>query len=144
MGIGGTHMNIQSYQINNVLNVYKRQLSQGKSDHPRHAGNHEKTKDAVSISAEGKNQSIMEKVAASVLKKITSVDPGSEFGQEMIMQIQHAEKDHHRVPTDNAFVFKTIVGDNQKETRSIAVDNSQVLMDRLDELAKAAVNRIAE
>jgi hypothetical protein len=30
------------------------------------------------------------------------------------------------------------------ETRSIAVDNSQVLMNRLNELAKAAVNRKAE
>jgi hypothetical protein len=132
-------MYIQSYQIHNVLNVYKRQLSQVRPDHPRHVGSHDAKSDAVSISAEGKNQSVMEKVAASVLKKITNVDPGSAFSEEMIKQVQHSEKDRQQVQKNHAFIFNTIGGDNQKETRSIAVDNSQVLMERLDELAKAAV-----
>lgn len=137
-------MYIQSYQIHNVLNVYRKQLSQGQPDQPQHVGTHNTRSDSVRISAEGKNQSIMEKVAASVLKKITSVDPGSDFGQEMIKQVQNTEKDMHLVQKDSEFIFNTIVGNNQKETRSIAVDNSQVLMNRLDELAKAAVNRKAE
>jgi len=137
-------MHIQSYQIHNVLKVYRRQLSQGKPDQPPHRGTHEIKSEAVTLSTEGKNQSIMEKVAASVLKKVTNLDPGSGFGQEMIKQIQHPEKVRHTVERDNAFIFNTIVGNNQKETRSIAVDNSQVLMSRLDELAKAAINRKAE
>jgi hypothetical protein len=107
-------------------------------------GTHDAKSDAITISTEAKNQSIMEKVAAGVLKKITNVDPGSNFGQEMIKQVQATQKDLDTVQKDNAFVFKTIVGDNQKETRSIAVDNSQGLMNRLDELAKAAINRKAE
>jgi hypothetical protein len=142
--IGGTHMYIQSYQIHNVLNVYRRQLSQGKADHPQHVGAHDAKSDSITISKEGKNQSIMEKVAAGVLKKITNVDPGSDFGQEMIKQVQNTQKDLHMAQKDNAFIFKTIVGNNQKETRSIAVDDSKGLMNRLDELAKAAVNRKAE
>lgn len=133
-------MHIQSYQIHNVLNVYKRQLSQAKPDHTRQVGSHDLKSDAVSISAEGKNQSVMEKVAASVLKKITNVDPGSNFSKEMIRQVQHAENDRQQVQKDHSFIFNTIVGDNRKETRSIAVDNSQGLMTRLDELAKAAIN----
>ncbi|WP_319404542.1 DVU0524 family FlgM-associated protein [uncultured Desulfosarcina sp.] len=137
-------MYIQSYQIHNVLNVYRRQLSQVKSDHLQQVGTHDAKSDAVTISKEGKNQTIMEKVAASVLKKITNVDPGSDFGQEMIKQIQNTEKDLHGAQKDNAFVFNTIVGDNQKETRSIAIDNSQGLMNQLDELAKAAIHRKAE
>ena len=68
-------MHIQSYQIHNVLNVYRRQLSQGKSSHPQQAGYpHATGSDAVTISAEGKNQSIMDKVADTVIKKITNVD----------------------------------------------------------------------
>jgi hypothetical protein len=62
----------------------------------------------------------------------------------MIKQVQVTRKDLHIAQKDNTFVFNTIVGDNQKETRSIAVDNSKGLMNRLDELAKAAVNRRAE
>ena len=137
-------MHIQSYQIHNVLKVYRRQLSKGKPDQPPHRGIRDTNSEAVTLSTEGKNQSIMEKVAASVLKKVTNVDPGSGFGQEMIKQIHNPEKDRHKVKRDNTFIFNTIVGNNQKETRSIAVDNSQVLMSRLDELAKAAINRKAE
>jgi hypothetical protein len=137
-------MYIQSYQIHNVLNVYRRQLSQVKSN-PSQQVAHQGTKpDAVTISAKGENQSIMEKVADNILKKITDIDPGSNFGQEMIKQVQHSEKDLHTGREDNTFIFNTIEGSNQKETRSIAVDNSQVLMNRLDELAKAAVKRRAE
>lgn len=136
-------MYIQSYQIHNVLNVYRRQLSQGKADQPQQVGTHDARTDAITISKEAKNQSIMEKVAAGVLKKITNVEPGSGFGQEMINQVKDSHRDLNMGQKDNAFVFNTIVGDNQKETRSIAVDDSQGLMNRLDELAKAAIDRKA-
>ncbi|MGA6927302.1 MAG: DVU0524 family FlgM-associated protein [Desulfosarcina sp.] len=136
-------MYIQSYQIHNVLNVYRRQLSQVNSASARPTGMHNDRSDAVA-SEHGKNQSIMEKVAARVLKKITSVDHGSAFGREMIKQVQHTPDDLTRIQNDNSFVFNTIEGDNHKETRSIAVDNSRGLMNRLDELAKAAIVRKAD
>ena len=136
-------MHIQSYQIHNVLNVYRRQLSQGQPvQSPQ--GNHSPQSESVTISTDGKNQSIMEKVAASVLKKITNVNPGSDFGQELINQVRDTPTDLTMGQKDNTFVFNTIVGDNQKEARSIAVDNSQGLMNRLDELAKASINRKAQ
>lgn len=137
-------MYIQSYQIHNVLNVYRRQLSQANSIPEGKSGPRHPRSDAVSISEHGKNQSIMEKVTASVLKKITNVDPGSEFSREMIKQVQHTPHDPHSIQRDKSFIFNTIIGDNQKETRSIAVDTSRGLMNRLDELARAAVSRKTE
>ena len=137
-------MNIQSYQVHNVLNVFRRQLSQVKSHHSQHGISHDAQSGTEAISAREKNQSIMEKVTANVLKKITSVDPGSDFGQEMIRQVRGTSQNPPNVQRDKAFTFNTIIENNQKETRSIAVDNSQTLMNRLDELAKAAVNRKAE
>ncbi|MFO7716886.1 DVU0524 family FlgM-associated protein [Desulfosarcina sp.] len=142
-GIGGAHMHIQSYQIHNVLNVYRRQLSQGKPGPTQHVS-HNRRSDSIRISAEAKNQSIMEKVTANVLKKITNVTSGSEFEQEMNKQIQNATTDLTNLQKENAFIFNTIEADNQKETRSIAVDDSQGLMNRLDELARKAVKRMAE
>jgi hypothetical protein len=59
----------------------------------------------------------------------------------MIRQVQNKEEEPPGTQKNNAFIFNTIVENNQKETRSIAVDNSQVLMNRLDELAKAAVKQ---
>ena len=137
-------MYIQSYQIHNVLNVYRRQLSQGNVNQPQQVGTHDVKSDEITISKAAKNQSILEKVAAGVLKKITNVDPESDFGQELINQVQDTQKNPNMSQKDNTFVFNTIVGGNHKETRSIAVDNSQGLMNQLDELAKAAINRKAE
>lgn len=132
-------MNIQSYQIHNVLNVYRRQLSQGKANQRSDSTDSGTKADSVTITAKGNNQSVMEKVAESVLKKITNIDPDSGFGQEMLNQAQHIDETHHGVEKENQFVFNTIAQNNQKETKSIAVDNSQNLMSRLDELAKAAI-----
>ena len=132
-------MHIQSYQIHNVLNAYRRHLSQTKPGQAPSPDSQHTKSDTVSISEEGKNQSIMEKVADNVLKKITNVGPESNFEQEMARQVQSSEDKHTLAEKENAFVFDTILENNQKETRSIAVDDSQVLMNRLNELAKAAV-----
>lgn len=137
-------MHIQRYQIHNVLNVYRRQLSQNKKDHSQHTGGHNATSDPVTVSAEGKSHSVMEKVAANVLKKITSIDPGADFGQEIVKQAKNTGKNLQQAQKSNTFIFNTIVGNNEKETRSIAVDNSQVLLNRLDKLAQAAVKGKAE
>jgi hypothetical protein len=144
MGIGGTQMQIQSYQIHNVLNVYRRQLSQGKSVRTQQTGVNALNPDPVSISSEGKSQAIMEKVADSVLKKITSVNPDAEFGEAAIKPPTPYGKDPGSATYDNQFVFNTIAKDNRLETRSIAFDDSQMLMRRLDELAKAAIGRQTE
>ena len=133
-------MHIQSYQIHNVLNVYRRQLSQAKPGQGQPTGSQHTKSDTVSISDEAKNQSIMEKVADNVLKKITNVDPESNFDQEMARQVTSNEDKDSLAETESTFVFNTIVENNQKETRSIAVDDTQVLMNRLNELAKAAVS----
>jgi len=134
-------MLIQSYQIHNVLNVYRRQLSQAKPNQAGNSDGRNSGSDTIQISVEGKSQSIMEKVADNVLKKITNVKPGFDFGQELAKKIQSDVDYASEVEKDNRFIFNTIEGGNRKETRSIAVDDSQVLMDRLNELAKAAVDR---
>ncbi len=133
-------MQIQSYQIHNVLNVYRRQLSQGKSKQVSKQMTGDTKADSVTISSKGNNQSVMEKVAANVLKKITNIDPNSGFNQEIHNQTQNVDEKSQWAGRENQFVFNTIAENNQKETRSIAVDNSQILMNRLDELAKAAIN----
>ena len=134
-------MQIQSYQIHNVLNVYRRQLSQGKPERPLQSGGNGTATDSISISPEGKNQAIMEKVADSVLKKITNINPESVLGEETIKTPKPSDDESVAASHVNRFVFNTIAEDNRLETRSIAVDNSQMMMRRLDELAKAAINR---
>ncbi|BBO80617.1 hypothetical protein DSCO28_11830 [Desulfosarcina ovata subsp. sediminis] len=138
-------MQIQSYQIHNVLNEYRRQLSRSNTSLTQHQGGKKVEPNGDEISDEGKKKSIMEKVAASVFKKITKVSPDSEFDPEAQARVpQQSEQNWQKLQMEQAFTFNTIVGNNRKETHSIDVDNSQVLLNRLDELAKAAINRDAE
>jgi hypothetical protein len=123
-----------------VLNVYRRQLSQGKTNQLSRDNDSSAKTDSATISVKGNNQSVMEKVAESVLKKITNIDPDSGFGQEMRKQTQQVDETYLKMGKKNQFVFNTIANNNQKETKSITVDNSQILMSHLDELAKSAVN----
>ena len=133
-------MHIQSYQIHNVLNVYRRLLSQGKTNpSANHSANGTRDDAAGAISLNGQHRSIMEKVAASVLKKITNVDPASGTGHEPPGRAQGANEKPYPMKKENHFTFNTIAKNNQKETRSIAVDNSRVLLSRLDELARATI-----
>ena len=132
-------MNIQSYQIHNVLNVYRRQLSQGKTSQVSRSENRGTQADSATSSSNINTQSVMEKVAESVLKKITNIDPESGFDQLIPNQTETIDDGAKWAGKENQFVFNTIAENNQKETRSIAVDNSQTLMSRLDELAKAAI-----
>ena len=137
-------MHIQNYQIHNVLNVYRRTLAQ----HEGHGGSHSGVQaDGVGtgcVPGRAANQSIMDKVAADVIRKVTNVDPVSDFQREMIRQVSHHEKNPKHFQKDNEFVFNTIAGDSGKETRSIAIDSSRMLMRRLDELAKLAAEHNPE
>jgi hypothetical protein len=137
-------MYIQGYQIHNVLNVFRRQLSQGAFDSSRHGGPHRSAAAPAMISKKKNKQSIMEKVAANVFRKITNVAPGSDIVSPMGDSVNNVDKGSHAASKDNAFVYHTIVDNNRKETRSIAVNDSQGLMSQLDELAKAAVNRSSD
>lgn len=137
-------MHIQSYQIHNVLNVYRRTLAQNDGQ-----GSGRNLAQAGNIGAEGlcgreKNQSIMDKVAADVIRKVTAIDPASDFEHEMIRQASRDEKRSAHFHKESEFVFNTIVGDTGKETRSIAIDSSRMLMRQLDELAKSATDRSPE
>jgi len=137
-------MHIQSYQIHNVLNVYRRQISQGKTSSSRNREALLGKADSVTLSREGKNQSIMEKVTASVIEKITNVASEVEPEKASRQTVDRPYGNLSDPEREHSFTFNAIVGENQKETRSISIGNSQGLMNRLNELAQAAVNEKPE
>ena len=137
-------MKIQSYQIHNVLNVYRRTLTQTNTERPRQFLDQSHPPGTPKVTNNKNNQSIMDKVAANVIKKVTNINPGTDFGREMIKQIQPSEKEQKNIHKGNEFIFNTLEDNNSIETRSIAIDNSQMLMRRLDELAKSNVNDKAQ
>ena len=64
-------MYIHAYQIDNVLNVYRKQLSQKTRANGLNPGPVPATLDRVNLSHESQRQSIIDQVSANILQQIT-------------------------------------------------------------------------
>jgi hypothetical protein len=136
-------MHIQSYQIHNVLNVYRRQLSQGKKLGQLPSQSSNTCSDSVTISDEGKRKSVIEKVSANIINKLSKYEPK---GEAQANGINDHRKDVGKTVADGYskdkdFIFNVIDQNNKKVTNSICVDDSSVLINRLEQLAQNAVKK---
>ncbi|NNF99581.1 MAG: hypothetical protein HKM93_09405 [Desulfobacteraceae bacterium] len=138
-------MHIPSYQIHNVLNVYRRQLSKNKLLANQLSQGLKEPIDTIEISPQGKRKSVMEKVAADIVNKITNFGDKSDsvFKDELVGQIQRGQAENHpdvgQGLPQGQFEYNIIDQHNRKITSSISTDDSRVLINRLDQLAKRAV-----
>ena len=111
-------MQIPSYQIHNVLNVYIKQIIQAKMSRQKKTFRAESYIDKINITAEGKRQSIVNKVASNIIDRITRSDlpkdkleKSSEFNQER----------------EYRFVFNMIDNNNEKTTKSLSMEEAGFL-----------------
>jgi hypothetical protein len=83
---GGTDMYIHSYQIHNVLNAYRKQLSQNSIKGPvEQSVSH--SSDRINISAEAQNPKIVDDISSQILDRITKFGPKSEFDKALADQL---------------------------------------------------------
>ncbi len=139
-------MYVSTYQIHNVLNVYSKQLSQDRSAPKLTSGNKEHAADQISLSTEGRRRATIEKVAQDILNKIS--DYGSNNGSKTEKQDlprekveNHSESDYKK---EAAFVFNVIDELNKKTTTALSVRDTDFLVNRLEQLAKDAVEKDAD
>ncbi|MEJ2730221.1 MAG: hypothetical protein P8185_17250 [Deltaproteobacteria bacterium] len=139
-------MLVSSYQIHNVLNVYSKQLSEDRNARKLKPKNEKQPPDQISLSSEGKRKAIIERVAQDILNKI------SRYGTKNEAKTQEKglyRKNAKSVPdSDNkketGFVFNVIDELNKKTTTALSVKDTNFLIDRLEQLAKDAVEKDAD
>ena len=131
-------MQIPSYQIQNVLKVYSRQLSQGKIMSRNKFGDaNANSADSVTLSSEGKRQAIIDKVAASIVDRITTEGPKEKTEEKITSQIeQELGKKINFTKDRNQFTYTVIDENNQKSTRTLSVEDSKFIVERMTELAR--------
>ncbi|MBA4366595.1 MAG: hypothetical protein C0403_03035 [Desulfobacterium sp.] len=139
-------MEIPTYQIHKVMRVYTKQLTQSKLLERDRASGSKPSMDQISISTEGKRQAIIDQVAADIVDRITSFGPRDEFDQEIVDKLESeiGRKVDFNKAKKPEFVFNTIDEENGKKTSTIPVDDSRFLINRLEDLAKEAVDRNME
>jgi len=139
-------MEIPTYQIHKVMRVYTKQLTQSKLFERHNASGKASSMDQINISTEGKRQAIIDKVAGDIVERITSFGPRDEFDQEIVERLESeiGRKVDFNKTKKSEFVFNTIDEKNEKTTSTIPVDDSRFLINRLEDLAKEAVDRNME
>jgi len=125
-------MYIHSYQIHNVLNVYRKQLSQGMLwHHPDGSAKRQAAHDRIDISIDGQRQSLFDKISSEIVERITSYGPNSEFEDilagQMADPLQAAAQapssaDTDAMPENNAAFTYTVINEhNQKITHRLPI-----------------------
>jgi len=139
-------MLVSSYQIHNVLNAYSKQLSQDRSAQKLNTGNKKQPADRIHLSTEAKRKATIEKVAQDILSKISHY--GSRVKTKAKEQGLLREQKKSSFKSDNkketAFVFNVIDELNKKTTTALSVKDTNFLIDRLEQLAKDAVEKEAD
>jgi len=138
-------MLVSSYQIHNVLNVYSKQLSQDRNAPKSEAGRQKQLSDQIQLSTEGKRRATIEKVANDILSKISDFSANGQIKNDA--QPLPAEKEEIASESGNkketAFVFNVIDDLNQKTTTALSVKDTQFLINRVEQLAREAVEKDA-
>ena len=138
-------MFVSSYQIQNVLNTYSKQLSQGRSAQRQEGETRKQLSDQIQLSTEGKRRATIEKVAKDILSKIA--DFGSNGQVEKHAQPRAGGNAKKTIESDDkkesAFVFNVIDNYNQKTTTALSVQDTNFLINKVEQLAKDAVEEDA-
>ena len=124
--------------MHNVLKVYTSQLSKNRSSGQPKSAASKPTVDSISISAEGRRQSVINKVAEDIVAKITHDDGKPETEDRNFMEQLREKLDRH-VEMDDAdkksFVYNVIGANQEKMTNILSTEDSKLLMQRLEQLA---------
>ncbi len=131
-------MQIPSYQIQNVLKVYSRQLSQGKLLSRSKFGSDSKVSaDSVNISSEGKRQTIIDKVASNIVDRIITEGPKEKNDEQITDQIEkELGKKIDFTKGKNQFTYTTVDENNTKVAQTLSVEDSRFVVKRMTELAR--------
>jgi len=117
-------MRIPSYQIQNVLKSYSRQLSQGKTL-ARNQTAGESQADNVSISADAKRTTILRKVTAAIVNRVTTIGPQEDFELKVADQVQQefGQRINFTHEEEDSFSFTSIDEDNVKTIKTLAIED---------------------
>ncbi|RJP79784.1 MAG: hypothetical protein C4522_09255 [Desulfobacteraceae bacterium] len=139
-------MEIPTYQIHKVMKVYTKQLTQSRLLERSRALGGKSSMDQINISTQGKRQAIIDQVAADIVDRITNFGPRDEFDQEIVDKLESeiGRKVDFNKAKKSDFVFNTFDEEKGKTTSTFPVDDSRFLINRLEDLAKEAVNRNME
>lgn len=133
-------MVISSYQVNNVLRVYKGQLRHSKIMN-RANNNETRMPDKVSISPEAKRKAIIERVTSDIVDRLVQNGPHNNVEKEVFKKLESEYGGYLAIDQEDStgLLFKEI-DENGETTNSLSIEDSKFLTQKLEEIAKDTVS----
>jgi len=132
-------MEISTYQVNNVLRVYANQLRRGRLSNISKTDN-TRSIDMVNISASAKKKSIADKIASSIIEKITQHGTNRKIEKEVFQKLESEygaqlslSKEGH---TNHKF---REIDKNGETTRVLSKEDSKNLMDKFKKITEDTI-----
>lgn len=116
-------MYIHGYQIHNVLNVYRKQLSHGPGVNGSKGSTAAGAKNWITISEDGQRQSIMDKISAEIVARIIQAGPENELEAILAGRLSTKPEKREETPSNGHISFKYTVIDeqNRKSTNTLTI-----------------------
>ena len=133
-------MHIPTYQIHNVLNVYSRQIEQGRLSSKAHTEEQALARNPVPPSVGGKREGIINKVAADIIERITRRGPicRKRNGRGKAGGTKRPFKARIVPEAPDEFVYRTLDSDRNPTVIRVPLEGDDSLLNRLEELADVA------
>jgi len=133
-------MVISPYQVNNVLRVYGDQLRHNRISSKSKNDNIPQS-DKISISAEAKRKTVIDKISSDIIDKITQYGPHDNIEKEVFQKLENDYGANLAItkksPTD--LIFK-VIDENGETINSLSIEDSKFLRYKLEEITKETVN----
>lgn len=134
-------MNITTYQIHNVLRAYGKQLSRSKRLQHKKGDALLRRTDRISLSVQARRQAIIDRVTSDIINRIINDGPHYEMEQEAFGQLEDEYGGSLSVNNeDSELVFKVIDKEKGEVTKTLSIEDSNFLKDRLKEITKSKVD----
>lgn len=136
-------MQIPAYQIHNVLKAYSKQVSQNKLNAKAHSSGMNNTPvDKISISAEGKKQGVIDKVAADIVQKITKNGTTEKIEKDLVDKLEQELGQKISFPEKNEKDFSYYEIDGSSKTRNtFSLKEFDGVKQKMEDLAKDLLNK---
>jgi hypothetical protein len=129
-------MNITNYQMHNVLKVYTNHLSKDRTHTNGQPKIRKPNSDMVRISAEGKRQNLIERVAADIVARITKegIDTSTSSEADIATNKEKLAKQPSPQKKNAQFEYNVMQGSEKKSINRLSVENAGFLLRRIEEL----------
>lgn len=130
-------MFVPSYQMHNVLNVYSKKLRHNITAKDQKAAE-KSPSHRVNSNSEAKRRATIEKVSKDIFDKIIRLGSQTDSPHQKSEKIKrNLDKETASAQKNKAgFVFNVIDTINKKKTNTVSVEDSNFLIQRLEQLAK--------